>query len=470
MLGAVAIPVNTAYKGYFLRSILENSQPVAVVVESEFAGVIGAALADLPIKTVIVRGDGQATLSSARSESLEALFSTDEPFSRVVLGCRDPVSVMYTGGTTGRSKGVIQTNVTWIAGSEMSAGGRDLREDDRFYCVTPMFHSGAWVMVLYPSLLYGLPVGLEARFSVKDFWPRVRHYGATQLFTLGAMHLWLWGEPATPEDSRSTARVWTAVPLPADLWETFPNRFGVKVCSAYGQTEIMPLSIADVNLPSKPGSAGRVRSDMQAVIVDDQDRAVPPGQPGELVVRPNASDVLFGGYHRMPEETLQTFHNLWYHSGDLCRIDADGELFFVDRKADYLRRRGENISSIEVEDVVRQHPDVVGVAVHSVPADESEDEMKLCVTLREGSTLTPRILAEFCDANLPYFAVPRYIEILDALPITPVGRVQKFILRERGITRDTWDAVAAGFTPSRRSKPLRSDDNSRALAGKDVNS
>ncbi len=448
-IGAVGIPINTAYKGYFLRSILETSRPTAVVVETELAEVVAGAIADLPIKTVICRGGNASELSSVRSESFEALLSSDHDLAPVPLRHRDPVSVMFTGGTTGSSKGVIQTNDTWIAGAEMSSGGQDLRADDRYYSVTPMFHSGAWVMVLYPSLLYGLPVGLESRFSVKDFWRRVKHYGATQLFTLGAMHLWLWGEPAAPEDSRSTARVWTAVPLPADLWEVFPQRFGVKLCSAYGQTEIMPFSIAGANGSYKPGSAGIVRSDMEASIIDEHDRPVPTGEPGELVVRPKVPDVLFGGYYRMPVETLQTFRNLWYHTGDLCRIDADGELFFVDRKADYLRRRGENISSMEVEDVVRHHPDIVGVAVHSVPADESEDEMKLCVTLSEGSTLTPLEIAEFCDANLPYFAVPRYIEIVDELPITPVGRVQKFVLRERGITRDTWDAHAAGFRPSR---------------------
>jgi crotonobetaine/carnitine-CoA ligase len=455
-IGAVGIPINTAYKGYFLRSILETSQPVAVVVESELAEIMLTAMADLPIKTVIYRGRYGMSLAP-RSESLEALCSGDRIVTPVALSYRDPVSIMYTGGTTGRSKGVIQTNVTWIAGSEMSAGGRDLREDDRFYSVTPMFHSGAWVIVLYPSLLYGLPVGLETRFSVKAFWPRVKQYGATQLFTLGAMHLWLWAEPATSEDSHSGARVWLAVPLPVDLWETFPQRFGVKVCSAYGQTEIMPFSIADINRPCKPGSAGMVRSDMEARIVDDHDVPVDTGEPGELIVRPNEPDVLFGGYHRMPSETLQASRNLWYHSGDLCRIDADGELFFVDRKADYLRRRGENISSIEVEDVVRQHPDISGVAVHSVPADESEDEMKLCVTLVEGSRLTPLEIAEFCDANLPYFAVPRYIEVVSELPITPVGRVQKFVLRERGITGTTWDAVAAGFIASRHDGRQRAE-------------
>jgi crotonobetaine/carnitine-CoA ligase len=448
-IGAITVPINTAYKGRFLRSILETTQPAGVVVGSEYVDVMTGELAELPLRVSVTQGAIPMEVDGARSATVEELLTSNPRVTPISLSCRDAVSVMYTGGTTGRSKGVIQSNITWISGSQFSSAGRGLDEKDRFLSVTPMYHSGAWVIVLYPSLLYGLPVGIEPRFSVSDFWSQVDRYQATQLFTLGAMHMWLWGLPETPEDSRRGVRVWTAVPLPVDLWKPFQDRYGVQVFSAYGQTEIMPLSTAPIGQTFKPGSVGHPRADMEVAVFDDDDQPLPPGEPGELVVRPREPGVVFGGYYRMPIETLETFRDLWYHSGDICRIDSDGELFFVDRKADYLRRRGENISSIEVEDVVRQHPEVAGVAVHSVPADESEDEMKLCVVLVSGSTATPLEIAQYCDSNLPYFAVPRYIELMDDLPITPVGRVQKFVLRQRGVTDSTWDAVAEGFKVTR---------------------
>jgi crotonobetaine/carnitine-CoA ligase len=154
---------------------------------------------------------------------------------------------------------------------------------------------------------------------------------------------------------------------------------------------------------------------------------------------------MFSGYYKMPDETLAAFRNLWYHTGDLVRIDEDGELFFVDRKADYLRRRGENISSLEVEEIIRRHGAVADVAVHGVPAADGEDEVKACVVAKPGVEIESEELAGYCAANLPYFAVPRYLEVLDDLPRTPTGRVQKFFLRERGVTDATWDRVAAGF-------------------------
>jgi crotonobetaine/carnitine-CoA ligase len=309
-----------------------------------------------------------------------------------------------------------------------------------------MFHAGAWLLNLYPSLIYGLPVGIEGWFSVSDYWDSVRRYGATQLFTLGAMHMWLWNQPADPGDAEQPGRVWTAVPLPGSLWEPFKERFGLDgVFSAYGQTEIMPAATADIRKPAKRGSAGWAQPNLELRVVDEHDREVPAGEAGELVVRPRTPESMFSGYFRMPDETMAAFRNLWYHTGDLVRIDEDGELFFVDRKADYLRRRGENISSLEVEEIIRRHAGVADVAVHGVPAADGEDEVKACVVPKPDTEIDPLELAKYCADNLPYFAVPRYIEVLDDLPRTPTGRVQKFLLRERGVSDATWDRVAAGF-------------------------
>jgi crotonobetaine/carnitine-CoA ligase len=311
-----------------------------------------------------------------------------------------------------------------------------------------MFHAGAWLLNVYPSLLYGLPLGIDGRFSVRDYWARVRHYGATQLFTLGAMHMWLWEREQVPEETDNPARIWTAVPLANDLVAPFRDRFGLDgVFSAYGQTEVMPAAIADVRRSWKPGSVGVAQPNLELRVFDEHDREVEVGQVGELVCRPRTPDSIFRGYFNMPDASLDAFRNLWFHTGDLARIDSDGEVFFVDRKADYVRRRGENISSLEVEELIRIHEAVADVAVYGVPAEDSEDELKASIVAVEGAKIDPLQLARFCAENLPYFAVPRYIEVLDNLPRTPTGRVQKYLLRDAGVTDATWDATAEGFTP-----------------------
>jgi crotonobetaine/carnitine-CoA ligase len=450
-VGAVHVPVNTAFRGAFLGRLLEHAEPRCVVVDEPYVEQLLSATPDGLKPLLVVRGDEAAAEGPFTVTALSTLAAPGNCAPSVDTRHDDVAAITYTSGTTGRSKGVIQTHHYWLTATEAMSSGRDIREGDVFYSCTPMFHAGAWLLNIYPSLLYGLPLGIDSWFSVTDFWSSVRRYGATQLFTLGAMHMWLWGQPPGPDDAANPARIWTAVPLAGDLVEPFTGRFGLEgVFSAYGQTEIMPAAIADVRRRWKPGSAGIAQPHLELQVVDDLDRVVAPGEVGELVCRPKTPDSMFSGYFKMPDETLRAFRNLWYHTGDLARIDADGELFFVDRKADYLRRRGENISSLEVEEAIRDHPDVAVVAVYGVPAGVSQDEIKASVVTADGAVLDPPALAAYCSENLPYFAVPRYIELIEALPRTPTGRVQKFLLRDAGVTDQTWDAVAAGFTAATR--------------------
>jgi crotonobetaine/carnitine-CoA ligase len=413
---------------------------------------------------VVVRGDGTGP-ERTKFFALDEVREGGTPPATAGVSPTDCVTVSYTSGTTGRSKGVILSHNYWYLATQAMSKGRDIRQDDVFHLCTPLFHAGAWLLAVYPSLLYGLSVGVDSWFSVGDYWKNVREYGATQLFTLGAMHMWLWKLPRQESDLDTPARVWTAVPLASELWEPFKERYGLQaIFSAYGQTEIMPAATTDVHRSCKPGSAGWAQENLELRVVDDFDRPVADGVAGELVVRPNSPDSMFQGYLNMPSETLAAFCNLWYHTGDIVRIDKDGELFFVDRKADYLRRRGENISTLEVEEVVLKLPAVTDAAVFGVPADDAEDEVKLCIVVRDGEAVDMLELARYCAANLPYFAVPRYIEVVDSLPRTPTGRVQKFLLRDRGVTQDTWDRVAAGFKVE-RDRPGRSDPVAEAGQG-----
>jgi crotonobetaine/carnitine-CoA ligase len=313
-----------------------------------------------------------------------------------------------------------------------------------------MFHAGVWLYNIYSALLSGLRVGIDDHFSVSTFWDRVRLYGATQVQTIGAMHMFIWAQPERPDDADNPIRVWVPVPLPIELWEPFKERFGVEhLVFQYGQTEVVPVTVGAVGTTTKPGSCGTALPHLEMKILDEWDREQPPGVPGEICVRPRVPHTMFEGYYKNAEATMEVWRNLWHHTGDLGRVDEDGDLFYVDRVQDFLRRRGENISSFEVESAVGRHPAIAGVAAHAVPSDHTEDELKVCVILKEGAAMTHDELFDHCVENLPYFAVPRYLEFLDEFPLTPSGRVQKFLLRERSLNSSTWDREVIGLKVSR---------------------
>jgi carnitine-CoA ligase len=218
----------------------------------------------------------------------------------------------------------------------------------------------------------------------------------------------------------------------------------------YGMTEAFPLAVWGVEDDAEPGSAGHTSPLFDVRIFDDDDAEVPEGQPGEIVCRPRARHVMFEGYHRNPAATAGQWRNGWFHTGDFGRIDATGNLFFVDRKKDAMRRRGENISSYEVEQSVQRHPAVAEVAAHAVPSPVGEDDVKICVIA--GEPVTPEELLQHCIERMPSFAVPRYIELVDDLPRNAVGRVLKYVLRERGVTPGTWDREESALASRPREK------------------
>lgn len=265
------------------------------------------------------------------------------------------------------------------------------------------------------------------------------------------MHIYLWQAAPRADDRDNPVRCAGFVPIPHELVAPMKERFGIDaVWQGYGQSEVMPATIAYPGRTWKPNSAGAARPDLDLALLDADDEPVAVGAVGEVCVRPRKPGVIFSGYFGMPEQTVEAFSNLWYHTGDLGRLDGDGELFFVDRKKDVMRYKGRNVASVDVESAARSHPGVHEVAAHGVPAAELvyEDEVKLCVVRSaspDGQELTAEELAEHIMDNAPYYLVPRYIEFLEELPHTPTGRVQKFVLRERGVTEATWDRVAAGF-------------------------
>ena len=462
-LGAVFVPVNLALRRGSLRHVLAQSRSEVAIVEQALLERLGEVAAELPdLRTVIVAGGAgpdrvPAALRDRQVLDLDAVGRTapDPGAPAPAVSTLDPWSIMFTSGTTGPSKGAIMTHQYWhLVPSGICGAERDVRDDDVFYVSSPLFHAGAWLVQVLPALLLGLPVAIDAGFSVSRFWERTRHYGATQLLTMGATHLWLLKQPPSPRDRETPARVWAPVPLPHELWEPVKERFGIEhLWSTYGGTEFMNAANTDVRLPTKPGSSGRARASVELAVLDDVGRPLPAGEVGELCVRPRVPHALFQGYVGMPEETLARFRDLWYHTGDLVRIDADGELFFVDRKDDYLRVGGENVSSFEVESAIAEHDAVREAAAFSRASAESaqvaEDEIHVCVVLQPGALAEPEALVRFAAERLPRFAVPRYLEIVEDLPRTATGRVQKHLLRARGSGTGAWDRKASGLVLDR---------------------
>jgi crotonobetaine/carnitine-CoA ligase len=474
-IGAVWVPVNTTYRGEWLRETLADARARLLVVDDGLfdrvrvlgdASSLGPAppLGPTPPLGRALRLGLREPITDAGIECLpfDVLDTGVTADPGITVAASDTSAVMWTSGTTGRSKGVLQSHSAWAHGAEVFRQVRQIREGDVLYCPLPMFNSGGWVFNIIQALIDGIPVGIDRQFSVQNFWERTRHYGATQITTLGAMHIYLWQAAPRADDRDNPVRSAGFVPIPHELVGPMKVRFGLDaVWQGYGQSEVMPATIAYPGRTWKPNSAGTARPDLDLTLLDTDDEPVEVGEVGEVCVRPRKPGVIFSGYFNAAEQTVEAFSNLWYHTGDLARLDDDGELFFVDRKKDVMRHKGRNIASVDVERAAQAHPGVHEVAAHGVPAAELvyEDEVKLCVVRTPSVDVTAEDLAAHIMDNAPYYLVPRYIEFLDELPHTPTGRVQKFVLRERGVTKNTWDRDAANFIvkgpPARRDLPER---------------
>ena len=450
-IGAVWIPTNPDYKADWLRQSLGDSRATVLVCDARLLPQVARLGGDLPFEHVLVRGelDGDVPVG-APIMSLEEVCGDGAGPCETEGHYGDTVAVLWTSGTTGRSKGVMQSHNAWLRGAESGAVTSGTREGDVLYCCLPMYNSAAWVSVVCRALVCGIPFGLDPQFSVHEFWDRTRFYGATQTFTLGAMHVFLWQQPERPDDADNPVRVASCIPMPEPLIEPFKRRFGIeRIYQGYGQSEVLGLlsRVDDGSRQWKPNATGVPLAGIEVRLLDDDDREVPVGEVGEICVRPTEPYVLFNGYFNDAEATLRTCRNLWYHTGDLGRRDQDDQWFFFDRKADYIRYKGRSVSSFDVEKAVNAHPAVATSAAYGVAAAEldAEAEIKVDVVLQSGAVITPDELARFVNDTAPYFFVPRYVELVDELPHTPTGRVQKYRQRQRGVTRATWDREAAGF-------------------------
>jgi carnitine-CoA ligase len=457
MLGAINVPINTAYKGEFLRHQISDAGAKIIIAEADYAERVTMVSAQLPeAQHLLVRGDSTSTSGSSRLR-VAPLDEHREGGTGSIehkVSPRDLAYVLYTGGTTGPSKGCMLPHnyVCYMARGINSIRGTSI--DDVLWTALPMFHLNAAATTVLGAALVGARASMYPRFSVSNFWSEVERVGATQVNLLGSMLPLLATAPPTEAERRyhGKLRVVFCAPSPPELVTLWKERFGVQhvVGNAYGLTEASPLTILPMGVEARPGSSGKRTDDFEVRIVDDEDRELPTGQEGEIVCRPTKPDLMFQGYWRNAEATLSTMRNLWFHTGDIGKFDEDGFFYFVDRKKDYLRRRGENVSSYEVEITFRQHDAIEDVAIHAVPSALTEDDIKLTAVLKEGAQLTAEELCRWSLDHLPYFAVPRYIEFRKDLPRSPVGRVLKYKLREEGVTAKTWDREKSDVVVARR--------------------
>jgi crotonobetaine/carnitine-CoA ligase len=323
----------------------------------------------------------------------------------------------------------------------------------------PLYHYNAILTAVLGPMLSGGRSAISRKFSVSAFWPEMNRVGATITSTLGTMAYLLAHDIDRPEMPRSgapqantTLRTLGAAPMPVEVERIITERFGVRTFSgAYGVTEASLISWQPPGVSNRPNAAGILNDEYFDVrIFDDDDNELPAGTDGEIVIRPKRPHVMFEGYWGRPDATVATSGNWWYHTGDIGHVDDDRYLYFVDRKADYLRRRGENISSFEVERILMSHGALADVAVHAVPSKMTEDDLKITATLKHDASLTEAELFTWAIDELPYFALPRYIEFRAELPRSPVGRVLKRELRDEGVTPATWDVETSGITYDKR--------------------
>ena len=453
-IGAINVPINTAYKGEFLRHQFASAGCRVLISENDYASRILDVSADLPeAELLLVRGEPPEAEPTLAIESLKNAYADNSEAIEDENAPTDLCMLIFTGGTTGPSKGCMISHNYACNLARQILKREDRAKGDVNWTPLPLFHMNATAGSILSCMMVGATVAIFPRFSVSKFWPDVERSGATVVNLLGSMIGFIASAPDNEYSKRYFGKLKAirGAPFSQELQDTWKTRFGVQYASSngYGLTEAARVTSLPDGVKAPPGSSGRANEDFDVRIVDDNDNELPPGQAGEIIVRPRHPGIMFDGYWNQPEETLKVLNNLWLHTGDIGKFDEDGFFYFVDRKKDYLRRRGENISSFEMETTLKAHPLIEEVAVHAVFAD-SEDEVKVTATLRGDSKLDEEDLCRWCVDRLPYFAVPRFIEFRTELPRSPFGRILKYQLRDQGCTPNTWDRESTDFELAKR--------------------
>ena len=447
-LGAIAVPINVASRGPQLEHILSNCAARLLVIEAAYAENL--ALVDprqLAIDAIWLIDD--TTELRIGDVTSIAMPRDGAPIAAARVRPGDLALILYTSGTTGPAKGVCCPQAQYFWWAVNTASLLQLTADDVLCSSLPLFHTNA-LNTFYQALLTGSSVCFEKRFSASRFFASLAQHKATVTYLLGAMVPILLSTPQAAEETAHAVRVALAPGVPARFHQEFTQRTGIRLLDGWGSTETNFVLGATIE-HQQPGLMGPVFEGFQARVADEQDNELADDTAGELVVRADDPFAFASGYFRNPEQTAEAWRNLWFHTGDRVIRRSDGYFRFVDRLKDAIRRRGENISSFEVEQVLLSHPAVANAAAFPVRSSLAEDEVMAAVILHPGQTLTEAELIAFCEPRLAHFAVPRYLEFMQELPSTESGKIQKYKLRERGVTAATWDREAFRNTGTHKS-------------------
>jgi len=429
-LGAIAVPINVASKGPSLQHIFANATPKLLIIETALRGCLDT-----------------VTNAPALIWDIDALPPQGDAIEPAAMRPGDTLGILYTSGTTGPSKGVCCPHAQYYWWGIVTARLLGVVEGDVLCTCLPLFHTNA-LNTFFQALLHGATFVATQRFSASGFYRTLVESGATVTYVLGAMVPILLSRPESEDERTHKVRVALAPGVPGHLHAGFTARTGITLIDGYGSTETN-FTIGTSAAHLRPGSMGPLVDGFTARVADEDDNEVPPGMAGELLLRAEEPFAFATGYWAMPEKTVEAWRNLWFHTGDRVIRDADGTYRFVDRLKDAIRRRGENVSSFEVEQVLLTHPDIATCAVFPARSELAEDEVMTAIVCHAGRRIDPVDLMRFCEKLLPYFAVPRFVVFDDELPATENGKIQKYKLIARGITATTWDREAAGVVVKR---------------------
>jgi crotonobetaine/carnitine-CoA ligase len=464
-LGAIQVPLNVYLRGEFLRYQLADSQ--ASVLIADPAGIQEAREQRHQLdglRTMVSVGE----CTDADVVPWDSLLSHGNDAPEVSIRPSDVLAIMYTSGTTGMPKGCMLSHGYYTSISWGWYGSDWYRPGDVVVSAMPLFHIGGQGGALVSALMGGISIEILSSFSASGMLSRVRDAGATVLFGVGAMALaMLAAEPRVNDrEHRLRTAIFPGGPaIPPPAQQGWRDRFGTEIiCEGYGQSECVPITMSPSGAQrGTSGCLGKPVPHLEVALLDEDNCPVPVGEVGEIAVRPREPYVTFSGYWGKPEATQQAWRGLWHHTGDSARMDSDGVLTYVGRLSDSLRRSGENISAVELESAILTHPDIAAAAVHGVPSEFGDDDVKAWIVLTPGTELTPEALHAFLVTAVPYFAVPRYVHITDKLPTNALGRVQKFILKDLG-NEGAWDFLELGLAIAVTDRRRRSDASKANVA------
>ncbi len=441
-IGAVTVPLNTALRRYDLTYIIRDSDSKAIILDAALLESYLEVRKEVNLQTeILLAGDsinlpkGMIPFSTLEEGSVNNLITEILP--------SDPACILYTSGTTGKPKGAILPHFCYVNSGAAIAGALDIQPKDRLFTALPLFHVGAQLVVALPAIVADVDFALAKRFSASKFWEQIRRYNCTIVHYLGSLAQILFQQPERPDDADHPAEKMVGGGAPRDLWEKFEKRFGVTFLEGYGLTEGACITTWNPLGKIKVGSIGLPVAHQRVEVVNENDEILPPFARGEIVIRPEAPYSMMLEYYKKPEATLKAFRNLWFHTGDMAYKDEEGYIYFAGRKSQFIRRRGENISAEEVEEIINQHPQVRETGVVGVPSEVGEDEIKACIATKE-DPVAPEEIIKWCEERIAYFKVPRYVEFLDELPKTETNRIQKHKLKEMGVV-NAWDREKAGY-------------------------